>query len=116
MATWLKVNGFVCCILSVTLLTLSLILYFLPKSTLFFGFLMTLVFDSCFRVTWGIVGGVMYFGFLLPRSDCTEGVEGYLLVTVLGEFGLVVGHCLATRVRGEGEVMVEETEVEERER
>lgn len=105
MATWLRVNGLVCLVLIVTVLALSLLIYSSESyPNLFFGYLMALVFSSCFRVAWAIIGGVMFFGYLLPRSDCSDGMEAYLFASILADMALVFANCLATRARSDMEM------------
>lgn len=69
LAAWLKVNGLLSLALCLLLMGLALAIW---KNTtknyqhLFFGYLMTLVFTSIYRVSWTIVGGIMFWGYLFP--------------------------------------------------
>ena len=114
MSTWLLVNGFVILALTLTLLPLSFLIYFDSEKyhNLFFGFLMTLVFTSAFRISWVIVGGVMYFGFLFPKDQCSDSATTYLFVSIIMSMAMVLGNCMATRIRSDMEMKAVSQEAE----
>lgn len=80
--TWLMVNGFAVLALSLILITVALLIWrrgTMPYYSLFFTYLITLMLATMFRVSWTIVGGLMYFGYL--EGSCGEA-DTYMTLTV----------------------------------
>lgn len=110
MGTWLKVHGFVIIGLSLILSTNSVVIHKRRKDPskayhlLFFIHLLTLVLTAMFRISWSIVGGVMYFGYL--EGSC-GGFDGYLLLTIVVGIVIVLISCALTRVKSDMEKISE---------